>query len=82
MMLSRMHAPRAPIAFVFALTLSAPVHNGIAYWIKVSAQADGSFTVTNARNGFSKTYSRSRYSLGRQRYRCSASRSNDPARYE
>jgi len=35
----------------------APVHNGIAYWIKVSAQADGSFTVTNGRNGFSKTYS-------------------------
>jgi competence protein ComEC len=27
-----------------------------AYWIKVSAQADGTFTVTNARNGFSKTY--------------------------
>jgi beta-lactamase superfamily II metal-dependent hydrolase len=27
-----------------------------AYWIKVSAQADGSFTVTNARNGFAKTY--------------------------
>jgi len=34
----------------------APQHNGTAYWIKVSAQADGSFTVTNARNGFSKTY--------------------------
>jgi beta-lactamase superfamily II metal-dependent hydrolase len=34
----------------------APVHNGIAYWIKVSAMADGSFTVTNERNGFSKTY--------------------------
>ena len=33
-----------------------PVHNGPAYWIKVSAQRDGSFTVTNARNGFSKTY--------------------------
>jgi competence protein ComEC len=33
-----------------------PVHNGMAYWIKVSAQQDGSFTVTNARNGFSKTY--------------------------
>ena len=29
---------------------------GTALWIKVSAQADGSFTVTNARNGFSKTY--------------------------
>jgi len=34
----------------------APVHNGTAYWIKLSAQADGSFVVTNARNGFSKTY--------------------------
>jgi competence protein ComEC len=34
----------------------APVHNGAAYWIKVSAQRDGSFTVTNARNGFSKRY--------------------------
>lgn len=34
----------------------APVHNGTAYWIKVSAQADGSFSVTNGRNGFSKTY--------------------------
>lgn len=33
-----------------------PVHNGTAYWIKVSAQANGSFTVTNTRNGFSKTY--------------------------
>ena len=27
-----------------------------AYWIKVSASQDGSFTVTNTRNGFSKTY--------------------------
>jgi len=34
----------------------APVHNGKAYWIKVSAQQDGSFSVTNARNGFTKTY--------------------------
>ena len=33
-----------------------PVHNGPAFWIKVSAREDGSFTVTNARNGFSKTY--------------------------
>lgn len=33
-----------------------PAHNGAAYWIKVSARRDGSFTVTNARNGFSKTY--------------------------
>jgi competence protein ComEC len=27
-----------------------------AHWIKVSARPDGSFTVTNSRNGFSKTY--------------------------
>ncbi len=37
-------------------TPPAPVHNGAAHWIKVSAQQDGSFTVTNARNGFSKLY--------------------------
>jgi competence protein ComEC len=33
-----------------------PAHNGKAYWVKVSARTDGSFTVTNARNGFSKSY--------------------------
>ena len=33
-----------------------PAHSGEAYWVKVSAQLDGTFTVTNARNGFSKTY--------------------------
>ena len=32
-----------------------PAHTP-AYWIKVSAKPDGSFTVTNSRNGFSKTY--------------------------
>ncbi len=46
----------------------APVHNGPAHWIKVSAQSDGSFTVTNARNGFSKSYSRNRC----QRFACGA----------
>jgi len=34
----------------------APLHNGMAFWIKLSAGQDGSYTVTNARNGFSKTY--------------------------
>src|SRR5713101_6819104 len=38
---------------------AAPIHNGRAYWIKVSAQADGSFIVTNGRTGFSKSYKRS-----------------------
>jgi competence protein ComEC len=28
-----------------------------AYWIKVTANADGSFTIVNSRNNFSKTYS-------------------------
>jgi hypothetical protein len=37
-------------------TPPAPVHNGKAYWIKVSARQDGSFTITNQRNGFSKNY--------------------------
>ncbi len=39
-----------------ANTLPPPVHNGPAYWVKISAREDGSFTVTNARNGFSKEY--------------------------
>ena len=34
----------------------APAHNGTAYWFKVSAQPDGTFTVTNTRNNFTKTY--------------------------
>jgi competence protein ComEC len=33
-----------------------PAHNGKSYWVKVVAQSDGTFTVTNTRNGFSKTY--------------------------
>jgi hypothetical protein len=34
----------------------APAHNGQAFWIQVSARQDGPFTVTNARNGFTKEY--------------------------
>lgn len=34
----------------------APVHNGKAFWFKVTAQQDGTFTVTNTRNNFTKTY--------------------------
>jgi competence protein ComEC len=33
-----------------------PAHDGPAFWIKASAQQDGTVTVTNQRNGFSKTY--------------------------
>jgi competence protein ComEC len=35
---------------------AVPLHNGPANYFKVSAQPDGTFTVTNSRNGFSKTY--------------------------
>ena len=35
---------------------TALAHDGAANWLKVSAQRDGSFVVTNGRNGFSKTY--------------------------
>jgi hypothetical protein len=34
----------------------APPHDGPAAWIRISAGRDGSFTVTNSRNGFSKGY--------------------------
>jgi competence protein ComEC len=34
----------------------APAHNGRSNYIKVTAQPDGTFTVTNTRNNFSKTY--------------------------
>ncbi len=50
--------PVAPIAAPTPgpSTPPPPAHNGQAFWIKVAAQPDGTFTVTNARNGFSKTY--------------------------
>jgi competence protein ComEC len=41
---------------VFIANLEAPIHNGPAHWLKVSALSDGSFSVTNTRNGFTKLY--------------------------
>jgi beta-lactamase superfamily II metal-dependent hydrolase len=55
MPIAPMTPPQGPPA-AGAVPNPAPVHNGTAYWIKVSAQADGTFTVTNARNNLSKTY--------------------------
>jgi len=52
-------APAVPIAAQPAPQRGAPPapqHNGPAYWLKVTAQTDGSFTVTNGRNGFTKSY--------------------------
>jgi hypothetical protein len=50
--------PLAPMAAPAAgpNTPPPPAHNGKAYWFKVSAKPDGTFTMTNTRNGFSKTY--------------------------
>jgi beta-lactamase superfamily II metal-dependent hydrolase len=49
--------PIAPLPPGQPGTQAAPApHDGLAHWIKVSAQPDGTFTVTNTRNGFSKTY--------------------------
>jgi hypothetical protein len=55
MPIAPMTPPQGPPA-AGAAPNPAPQHNGTAYWIKVSAQADGTFTVTNARNSFSKIY--------------------------
>ena len=46
----------SPGLFIANPAVSPPVHDGPAYWIKVSAQHDGAFAVTNSRNGFEKTY--------------------------
>jgi hypothetical protein len=48
--------PVAPAAPPQGQQPPPPQHNGPAHWIKVTAQRDGSFTVTNGRTGFSKTY--------------------------
>jgi len=54
--------PRAPAAAGAMPNAPGPArggrggHTGPAFLIKVSARADGSFTVTNTRNNFSKTY--------------------------
>jgi beta-lactamase superfamily II metal-dependent hydrolase len=48
--------PVAPMPAPAANAPPPPAHNGRAYWVKVSAREDGTFTVTNTRNGFSKDY--------------------------
>jgi beta-lactamase superfamily II metal-dependent hydrolase len=51
------HPPPPPPPGTWPPDIGNPNHSP-AYWIKVSARADGSFTVTNSRNGFSKTYAK------------------------
>ena len=35
---------------------AAPAHNGASHYFKITAQQDGTFTVINTRNSFTKTY--------------------------
>jgi len=48
--------PIAPLPGTRDTWPDSPPHNGTAYWFKVTAMEDGTFTVTNTRNNFSKTY--------------------------
>jgi len=41
---------------IFVANVVEDPQHSPAHWIKVSAQADGTFAITNSRNGFSKTY--------------------------
>lgn len=41
---------------IFVANIGEDPEHRPAHWIKVSARADGSFTVTNSRNGFTKSY--------------------------
>lgn len=50
--------PVAPFVPIQGMRSPAPTHNGKAYWVKVEARPDGSFTVINQRNGFTKTYAK------------------------
>ncbi len=56
---ARVDAPpagTAPVGPVYPAGLNGNANHSPAYWIKVSAKANGSFTVTNSRNGYTKTY--------------------------
>jgi hypothetical protein len=48
-------ALNAPETFIANLDQTTPSHSP-AYFVKISVRPDGSFVVTNARNGFSKEY--------------------------
>ena len=50
-----LNPPPAPAPGIRPPDIGNPEH-APAHWIRVSAQADGSFTVSNSRNGFSKHY--------------------------
>ena len=53
---AQLSGPEHAIPGIFVTNIVDDPQHSPAYWIKVSAQSDGSFTVTNSRNAFRKTY--------------------------
>ncbi len=53
-----MNVPIAPTEYQSPEPTAPPIppHEGPANWLKIDAWRDGTFTVTNTRNGFAKTY--------------------------
>jgi beta-lactamase superfamily II metal-dependent hydrolase len=47
---------RAPLSAASRAERAKAAAHIPAYWIKISVQTDGTFTVSNSRNGYSKTY--------------------------
>ena len=54
--IANLDAPEVIAGVVSGATGRPPAHDGEADAIHVSARRDGTFTVTNTRNGFSRTY--------------------------
>ena len=55
---AKLSGPEYGIPGMFVANVVDDPQHVPANWIKMSAQADGTFTVSNSRNGFSKRYAR------------------------
>ena len=55
---AQLSGPEYAVPAVFVANLAEDPEHSPVHWLKVSAQADGTFSVANSRNGFTKTYSR------------------------
>ena len=53
---AQLSGPEYDIPGMFVANIVEDIQHSPAHWIKVSAQSNGTFTVTNNRNGFTKTY--------------------------
>lgn len=55
---AQLSGPEYAVPGMFVANIVEDPQHSPAHWIKVSAQQSGTFTVTNSRNGFSKTYTK------------------------